>query len=389
MNEYIDILVSMYGVVGILVIVATLLFFVVQLCYYLGNYRVIVKYKDSARPAIREATPAVSVLVPLFTEDYPFLDDRLPLIMAQEGVDFEVVLIYVGNNNDFFDDLQRMHQVLPNVVVTKIQSNPRFPISIKTALNVGAKAANNDFLIITTADCYPLSDRWLALMASGFKRGDVVIGYTGIESEKGLSRYFMRASRVMDAANWLSRAIKGKPYRGHRTNIGWSKSLYFEANGFSHLNMNIGEDDLFVQHLLRRENSPQVSVVLSPRASLNQVCWGSIGWWCEQTRFFRSAFKFYPRSAKRFERWEPRSRVLFLLCALSAIAALPLEVKIGAASLIIIRIIVVSTTVKAVGKRLGESGMILRYGLYDIVSPFYMGAIDMWLKFRRDPKVWR
>ncbi len=388
-TQYTDIIINMYGWWGIALMALTLIFFIIQLRYYLFCYSAISKYKDSARPIIREDTPSISLIVPLFTDDYPFLEERLPLIMAQEGVDFEVVLVYIGTNNDFYDDMLRLHEALPNIVVTKIQSNPRFPISIKTALNVGVKAATNECMVFTTADCYPLSERWLALMASGFKRGDLVVGYSGLESERSLERYLMRASRMMHSANWISRAIKGRPYRGHRTNIGWTKTLYYEARGFSHLNMNIGEDDLFVQRLLKSESAPKVSVILSPRASLNQVCWGGANWWNEQMRYFRSSFALYPSGAKSFERWERRSRILFALLAIALIVLMPLEIKIAAGVLILLRMVAVGITVKNIAQRLGEGRMLLRYGLFDILDPLYMTAMDLWLKANRDPKVWR
>ncbi len=387
MIQYIDNLVNQCGWEGIALALITLILFVIQLYYYIGCYAKISKYRDNIRAEIRDTTPTVSVLVPLFTDDYPFLDERLPLIMAQEGVDFEVVIIYIGVNNDFYDDLQRLQQVLPNIVVTKIQSNPRFPISIKTALNVGIKAANNECMVFTSAECYPLSDKWLALMANGFRRGDLVLGYSGLEPEGGIMRYFMRASRMMNSAAWLSRAIKGKPYRGLRTNIGWTKALYYNARGFSHLNMNTGEDDLFVQRLLKAK--PAVSIILSPRATLNEVCWGGFGWWQETYRYYRSTFEFYPFGAKTFERWEHRSRVLLGGCAIASLILLPLEFKIATLALILIRIVVVVLSVKGVAKRLGERGMLLKYGLYDIVSPIYIMLVDAWLKMRRDPRVWR
>ena len=39
--------------------------------------------------------------------------------------------------------------------------------------------------------------------------------------------------------------------------------------------MNIGEDDLFMQRVMSRDN---VSVILSPRASLREKMWGGMGW---------------------------------------------------------------------------------------------------------------
>lgn len=389
MTQYIDIAVSMYGWGGIALMGATLVFFIIQIRYYIFCYGKIAKYRNSSREIIRETTPRVSVVVPMFTDDYPFLEERLPMIVAQEGVEFEVVLVYIGTNNDFYDDMLRLQQMVPNIVVTKIQSNPRFPISIKTALNVGIKAANNECMIFTTADCYPLSDRWLSLMASGFKRGDLVIGYTGLEPKKGLGQYLMRASRMMGSVNWISRAIKGKPYRGHRTNIGWTKTLYYEAKGFSHLNMNIGEDDLFVQRLLKSGNAPKTSVILTPQASLNQVCWGGVSWWIEQMRYYRSSFPLYPFGAKSYERLERYSRLLFGGTVLALIVFMPMDIKIAAVVLIILRVVMVRTTINKVAKRLGENDMVMRYGVFDIISPIYTTVLDLWLRLNKDPKVWR
>ena len=128
-------------------------------------------------------------------------------------------------------------------------------------------------MVFTSTDAYPQSDRWLSLMAQGFLRGDIVVGYCGFERHKGLKNYFMRAWRMMHSVPWLARAIARRPYRGTLHNIGFTKTIYFGANGFGQLNMNIGEDDPFMQQIMTRDN---VSVVLTPRATLHEKTWG--GW---------------------------------------------------------------------------------------------------------------
>ncbi|MFR9594309.1 MAG: hypothetical protein SNI57_07155 [Rikenellaceae bacterium] len=54
-----------------------------------------------------------------------------------------------------------------------------------------------------------------------------------------------------------------------------------------------------------------------------------------------------------------------------------------------LRIIMVAIAVKNIAKRLGEDGVVMMYGLFDIVSPIYMTFLDVWLRLSRDPKVWR
>ena len=296
-----------------------------------------------------------------------------------------MVIVYVGRDNDFFEDLLRIRQSFPRVTATKIEQDARFPISTKMALNVGIKSAHYEHLIVTSTDVRPLSDRWLALMAKGFLRGDVVVGYCGLERRRGLADRWMRTDRMMESVQWLARAVAHRPYRGIRYNFGFTKRLYFDARGFSHLNMNIGEDDLFLQRILRDDN---LSVVLSPRASVVQRVWGGLGWWTRQRRLYGAARRYYPLAVRNFIRWEPGSRLLFFLAAATAIAVMPLEYKLATAALVLLRYGVVFAEIWRITRRLGERGLRGAYFVYDLLSPFYEMLVAL-LCLRRDDRVWR
>lgn len=265
-------------------------------------------------------------MIPLFSEDYAFVEEILPLIVAQEYPDFEVVIVYVGRDTDFYDDLVRIKQSFPQITATKIELNPRFPISPKMALNVGIKSAHYEHLLFTTPDVYPSSDRWLSLMANGFRRGEIVLGYCGMERGKGFASYLIRTWRMMHSVDWISSAVCGRPYRGMRQNYGFTKRLYFGANGFSHLNMNIGEDDLFMSRIIAPGN---VSVVLSPAPPcVKRAGEGSSG---GSAPSVSSGEPFlYPLWVKNFIQWELGSRILFWLAAIVALAVMPWEFKIAA-----------------------------------------------------------
>ena len=376
---------SCYGWEGAALAGATLLMLGVQLYYYIFVYGRIPGYKNNRRPQTMDREPPVSVVVPLFSEDYSFVEERLPLILAQNYPDFEVVIVYVGHDSDFYEELVRLKQSFPQIVTTKIHLDPRFPISRKMALNVGIKSAHYEHLIVTSTDVRPLSDRWLALMAKGFLRGDVVVGYCGLERRRGLADRWMRTDRMMESVQWLARAVAHRPYRGIRYNFGFTKRLYFDARGFSHLNMNIGEDDLFLQRILRDDN---LSVVLSPRASVVQRVWGGLGWWTRQRRLYGAARRYYPLAVRNFIRWEPGSRLLFFLAAATAIAVMPLEYKLATAALVLLRYGVVFAEIWRITRRLGERGLRGAYFVYDLLSPFYEMLVAL-LCLRRDDRVWR
>lgn len=360
--------------------------FVIQLCYYGASFRRLGNYLNKKRKALHPTPPPISLIVPMFSEDYDYLEETLPLLLSQEGVEFEVVIVYVGCDNDFFEDMVRLKGVFHNISVTKIERNERFPISVKTALNVGIKASRYEHILFSTTDARPWSQKWLQLMSRGFQRGDVVVGYCGVETvDDKFDSYFIRASRFAESLMWLSKATAARPYRAIRSNMGFTRSLYFGVKGFNRLNMNIGEDDLFMQSIMTRENT---SVILSPRATVFQRNWGRLDGLIDTTRYYGSATKFYPSHARNFVAWEMASRVLFFVLIVAGVILLPLELKALILFFVLIRIWVMLSTVNKVAKRVGEERIVGRYLLFDLLQPLF--ALFMATKMiKRDKRVWR
>ena len=230
---------SCYGWEGAALAGATLLMLGVQLYYYIFVYGRIPGYKNNRRPQTMDREPPVSVVVPLFSEDYSFVEERLPLILAQNYPDFEVVIVYVGHDSDFYEDLVRLKQSFPQITTTKIHLDPRFPISRKMALNVGIKSAHYECMVFTSTDAVPQTDRWLSLMAKGFMRGEIVVGYCGVERGKGFSNYMMRASlreKMWGGMGWWMSQLRyfGSAFRFYpravKTFVRWeigSRVLFF------------------------------------------------------------------------------------------------------------------------------------------------------------------
>lgn len=379
-----DRLIDCYGWEGVALGGALLLLLGIQLgCYLL--YGRIASYRNNRRQPRLDAEPPVSVVIPMFSEDYAFVEERLPLILAQNYPRFEVVIVYVGQDGDFYDDLARLKLSFPQIATTKIRLDPRFPISRKMALNVGIKSAHYEHLLFTSTDATPPTDRWISLMAKGFMRGEIVAGYCGAEAGEGLLNRFVRTDRMMHAASWLARAVNGRPHRAMLQNYGFTKSLYFGFNGFNRLNMNIGEDDLFMQEVMTRAN---VSVILSPKATLREKVWGGLKWWWNQRRYYGAAFRYYPAAARTARQEELLSRALFFLAALCALAVMPAEYKIAVAALLLVRYAVVFLEVRRIAQRLGEGGLMGLYFLYDLLSPLWEAALALGM-LRRDDRVWR
>lgn len=384
--NYFDYILQHYSWQGVTLAVVILLLFFIQLWYYLVRYGRVSRFRNSRRKKKMPVAPPVSVVIPMFSADNVYLDECLPQFLAQQyDASYEVVVVYVGSDNDFHEELMRMRLYHPNLVVTQIAFNPRFPISIKMALNVGIKAAHHEHIIITSTDALPASNQWLAMMGKAFMRGDVVLGYTALEQRDGVENYLMRASRLQHSLYWLSAAVRGATYRGSRNNFGFTKSLYFDAKGFNFLNMNIGEEDLFIQKIAKPDN---VSVVLIPKGSMIEQPWGGMRWWVSQLHHYGTAYRFYPREVRNAVEWDLGSQVLFFLTVLTAIIFMPFEFKIAALLLLLIRYLVVALRVGSVAKRVGEKSMALRYFLFDMFNPLLMLWVGV-VMLRKDDTVWR
>ena len=129
--RYLDTITEHYGWQGAALAAIIITLFCIQLYYHLFAYGRIVRFRNSRRKKRLDAEPPLSVIIPMFSEDYDYLDERLPQIFAQEyAAPFEVVIVYIGSDGDFFEELTRLRLMHPNLTATKIEYTPRFPISV-------------------------------------------------------------------------------------------------------------------------------------------------------------------------------------------------------------------------------------------------------------------
>ena len=385
MMNFFDVICAAYGWQGLALMAVIVALWAVQIYFYAVRYRRLPKYTNNALPELLTDEPPVSVVI-VTQEDIDFVEQRLPKYLTQDYHTYEVVLVYVGNNEDFSILLTQMRLKYPHLKITNIKQNTRFPISNKQALNFGIRAAAFDHILLSTSDTIVPSERWIRLMAKGFTRGNVVLGYCGVELRSGFAGRLMRTQRMAESMTWLSAAIAGKPYRGVRNTLGITRDLYLSVKGFNHLNMNMGEDDLFLQSLA---DEATFSIIISPRATVRQKVWGGASWWLGARKYFGHTYRFYPLAARNAIEWEGGSRVLFFLAAVAALVVLPVELKIATAVIVVLRYLMVYLTVNAVRKRLGERRIMSTYFLYDLFGVWVDVALAASRRIYKDDTVWR
>lgn len=386
MTEIFNNILNHYTWQGMALMGVVLILFFVQLHYYGIVYNRIHNFLLMRRRKKVLDNPPISVIVPVRGENEHFLTEELPALMHQQYDIYEVVVVYIGRDTDYLDELQRLRDNYSNMRITHLRGSDHFYISTKQALNVGIKSAQYESMLFTTTGAMPLTNLWLATMAKGFERGWAVAGPALPHFERDNTRSFiMRLVEFHRNRCAMTRAIDGHLYYAPRSNFGFTQRLYDATRGYNHLSIDIGENDLYMQEIA---TAKRTSVVLSRNAVVVEERPSRWSEWMEWMRYYDTTRRHYPTSAKRFISRELGSRTLFFLSAIAALVVLPLELKIAVALMIIIRYAVVVWSSRRTARKLGETNIAMRYWIYDLVGPLVEYIITL-RKSHNTPRLWR
>lgn len=246
----------------------------IQMIYYWLVFSRLSFYKNAGNINANPQLPPVSVVI-CARNEYLNLEQNLPLILSQDYPNFEVVIV-----NDCSDDgtdelLSDFARADSRVKVVHLTQSLNFFRGKKFPLSMGIKSASNEILLLTDADCKPLSNQWIKSFATSYEKGtEVVIGFSSFEKNSRLLNLLIRFDNLQAAIWFFSRAIAGKPFMAIGRNLSYRKSLFLKNKGFtSHYNIPTGDDDLFIAQVANKKNtrieiSPDTKVITKPKTSL-------------------------------------------------------------------------------------------------------------------------
>lgn len=224
-------------------------------------------------PPIETIDNPVSVIVCAHDEEEN-LRELLPLLLAQDHHQFEVIVVEDRCNDNTFDYLREVAANDSRLKMVRIESKPEHVSGKKFALTLGIKAATYNWVLLTDADCRPKGRKWINRMMS--KAGDhthIVLGYSPYEKMPGLLNAFIRFEGLLTAIQYLGMGLLGKPYMGVGRNLAYQKKVFFDNKGFNtHRGITGGDDDLLVNALARSNNTaaiidPEAIVYSKPKKS--------------------------------------------------------------------------------------------------------------------------
>lgn len=254
--------------------------FIAQLYFLIRNQNSLVEVKPP------ETLPGclipVSVVISARNEAKN-LADYLPSVLEQDYPDFEVVVINDCSYDRSEIVLEEFKEKYAHLKVVTINEHDRFKTGKKFALTLGIKAAKNEHLLFTDADCRPASPHWITRMAANFsQQHQIVLGYSPYEKTGNFLNPFIRYETIKTAVNYLSAAVLGDAYMGIGRNLAYTKTLFFASKGFaSHMHILSGDDDLFVNQNATPDNTV---VEIHPDAFTWSDAKTTLGGWFRQKK---------------------------------------------------------------------------------------------------------
>jgi cellulose synthase/poly-beta-1,6-N-acetylglucosamine synthase-like glycosyltransferase len=334
----------------------------VQFFYYLWFYLSPYFYISPEKQKIAEP---VSVII-CARNEAENLRNFLPSVLEQDYPSYEVIVVNDCSEDNSDDVLGKFLMEYPHLRISSINKDPKFTHNKKFAQFIGIKAAANEILLLTDADCQPESDKWLEKMASNFTGSvDFVLGYGGYLNEKGLLNKYIRYDTMFIAMQYLGLAIKGIPYMGVGRNLAYRRSVFFKNKGFGIYNNTIsGDDDLFVNANASKTNT---MVEFGPGSHTRSVPAATFAEWVKQKQRHLTTARFYRIRDKFLLTLEPLSRVIFytfFIILVSFLYLWPYVITVFGLRLIAQVIVLVLAQ-----KKLNEGKLLFYSLIFDIFSP--------------------
>ncbi|HEY1047576.1 MAG TPA: glycosyltransferase [Bacteroidia bacterium] len=369
--------------ISIILLSALLALVLLQVIYYFGLYSKFLKVINTE--INRQNWQGVSVIVCARSE-YDNLQNLVPALLAQDYPNFEVIIVDDASwdgTTGYLEELEKNEPKIKAVFVT--DEMKKYYQGKKLALSLGIKAASNELILLTDADCIPASNDWISHMVEPYHSNpniEIVLGYSPVIKESSFTNICSRIDNVYTGANYFSFALNKDPYMGVGRNLSYKKSLFFKVKGFaSHLHIAPGDDDLFVRDAATQENT---AISMHPDSFVNTSSKKTFAEWFKQKKRHNFVGKYYKSNHK--------AKLSFIILThgllwATFIANMFFFASMGwALAIICIYLLIKWPMMYQVFKKLKQSGLSIWVPVFDLLYVFYNFTFGFVTLFSRQKK---
>ena len=267
----------------------------IQLIYYWVFFRQLAFFKTPIKEKSQQHPVSVVVCA---RDEAANLARNLPGLLAQTYPSTHEIIVVNHNSQDETRYLlEEFKKTFKGLHIVNLEQEAKGIPGKKYPLSMGIKEARHEIILLTDADCVPVSEFWLQKMQDGFdEEVDVVLGYGAYYKKPGVLNRLIRYETFHSALQYLSFAIAGSPYMGVGRNLSYKKNLFLTNKGFSSINhVPGGDDDLFINKVANKKNT---RVVIDHDAITLSEPKKSFGDWIKQKNRHFTTSKYYKSSHK-------------------------------------------------------------------------------------------
>jgi Glycosyltransferases, probably involved in cell wall biogenesis len=324
--------------------------------------------RSKRQPSVSPNTPPVSIIICAHDEE-EHLKELIPQLLEQDYPGFEIIVVNDRSNDNSYEFLLEQGRNDSRVRMVNVEHVPAHVNAKKYALTLGIKAAKNEWILLTDADCRPNGPNWISSMSSAFRENtQFVLGVSPYQKAAGFLNLFIRFESLLTALQYSAFALLNSPYMGVGRNLAYRKSFFLQEKGFNQfMNVTGGDDDLYVNQHATAANT---SIILGREAAVMTYPETSWGAFFRQKKRHLSVGKYY-KFKHRF--WLGLFITTWLIswALLIAIAVLQTPLMYFAIGAMVIRIVMLIVTLNSGIKRFGQKFELWSVPFLDFLFSIY------------------
>jgi glycosyltransferase involved in cell wall biosynthesis len=352
----------------------------VQLLYYWIVFQRLAWYKPSEKEKSQQHPVSVIICA---RDEAGNLARNLPGVLVQTyPTTHEVIVVNHNSQDETRYLLEEFKKTFKSLHIVNLEQEAKGIPGKKYPLSIGIKEAHHEIILLTDADCVPVSETWIQKMQDAYTNGtEVVLGYGAYHKLPGVLNKLIRFETFHAALQYLSFALAGKPYMGVGRNLSYKKSLFFKNKGFSSINhVASGDDDLFINRVANKDNTAIVidhdAITLSsPKKTFSE-------WWRQKNRHFTTA-KFYKTGHRFWLALYSFTHFLFYPLLITSIIFYDWRISLG---IFLVRLITQGVIYHKAMQKLNEKDLFAWWWLLDIWMFVYycIFAAALWKKPKKN-----
>ncbi|MBP8192398.1 MAG: glycosyltransferase [Chitinophagales bacterium] len=222
-----------------------------QIAYQLVLLTAIIRHKNNSasQPVNNSIIPSVSVII-CAKNERENLQKNLPAILNQHYPAFEVILVDDGSDEQITITDERL-------TIITLSKEEKIGLGKKYALQKGIEAAKKELILLTDADCWPVSENWITEMAGCINdKHKIVLGISPYETTPTFLNGLIEYETAQTALQYTGFALLGNPYMSVGRNVLYD-AILLKSKKWSAEELSIasGDDDLAIQSLATKDNT--------------------------------------------------------------------------------------------------------------------------------------